>query len=104
MRVVERVGKLAKDPSGGVGRQLPVPPNAITERFPANVPHDKVGPTTVFTERVQGHDVRMGQPSRNLRLPAEPLLRRVVVEPMWTQDLERHESIEDPLTREVDLA
>ena len=102
MRVGERPGHLLQHPHGLVGRQGPGAADPLGERLALDVPHDEERELAVLLDRMNRHDVRMGEPRGGPRLAEESRppprlggLRR-------RQELHGHRAIQRQIPREID--
>ena len=73
VRVLERAGGLGGDPERRIDRQLPLPPEPVTERLALDERHGEPQPAGALARVEHGEDVRMLQPGGQLDLPLEPL-------------------------------
>jgi hypothetical protein len=102
--VRERVGNLDEDSSNFVGIERLVMREAIGERLPADVRHDHVDHAVRLAEGEQRHHRRVAQVRDGARLVEQTLAFGVAPCAIAAKHLDRNESVEVALAREVDGA
>ena len=104
VRVVERRGDLANDRHRPPRRQRTDMPQQRRQAVALDQPHVDVEHAVDLAEVVHRDDVRLLQPGRDFRLPAEPLLEAVVGGHLGAQQLDRDHALAGGVVGAVHLA
>ena len=81
---------------------LPAPPDPPGDRLPVHVAHDEVDQSLALADRVDGHDVGVGQLGGRLGLAGEPLPDVLLEGQLRRQHLDRHPALEALVPGAVD--
>ena len=104
VRAFERVGQLGENAMRLVAGKPSVDPQTLGERHAADVAHDEVPDAVDLAEGVERQDPRVRQLRRDARLAPKSFATIGRGGKIGPQHLDRHESFERPLAREIDRA
>jgi hypothetical protein len=99
--VLERLGRVARDPERLVHRKASLPPEPVAERLALHVGHGEPEPAGGLTRIVDRQDVGMLEPGGEADLPLEPVGAEGGGQ-LRQQHLERHRPVVLEVAGEID--
>ena len=96
------IGGLHHDAPRLIDRKLAPAPDPRRDRLPVHVAHDEVHQPLTLADRVDRHDVGVGEPRGRLGLSGEPLPDVPLEGQFRRQDLDRDPALEPLVPRPVD--
>ena len=103
VREGQRGSNVGSHLGGPIGRQGPVGAEDLRQAPPVHVLHDDEVGALLFAPVEDAHHVGMVQVGRCLSLPTKPLHEVGISGKFVEQDLDRHWSVQEEITRQVDV-